>query len=158
MSTGSMLTYATMPNAKRGRKSDPSVYRHTSYGEWFRSAVDRTQMDLAELGRLVESDYNYMWQLYSGRKTRPGYNLAWRIGRVLGDIRGSLESGEWEISPDAEREIAEQEYMRLVLGDVDGKPVTLTISRQASAEDVERLKRAFHVFQDEAMSDSRSLH
>jgi hypothetical protein len=75
----------------------PTERSHTKYAQWLRDAVERRGIDLADLGRRVNSDYNYMWRLSSGQRKRPGYELAVAIGKELGDLTGSLVAAEYPL-------------------------------------------------------------
>lgn len=73
----------------------PSQHTETRYSKWLRSALNKRGIDLAELGRVVNSDYNYMWRLSAGVRKRPGYEIALAIGEALKDVEGSLQAAEF---------------------------------------------------------------
>lgn len=71
---------------------------NTQFGQWLTTTLQaRNDLDLAELGRRVGSDYNYMWRLSTGRRKRPSYELTVSIGQQLQDVPGALDAAGYPL-------------------------------------------------------------
>lgn len=78
-------------------KSKSSARKSTPFSNWLVEAVARRGIDLAELGRIVGSDYNYMWRLSVGLRNRPSHDLTLAIGEALKDVPGAMKAADYKI-------------------------------------------------------------
>ena len=124
-----------MPYEMPTKKAEPSP---TPFSLWFQSATEAADLSLAEIGRRVESDYNYMQRLRSGVRKRPSYKLAKAIGAVLGDVPGALAAAGYEDQP------LPSGYERVVLGDWNGLPIYVQVPQGLGSEERQEMIRAAH--------------
>lgn len=108
----------------------------TPYAQWLAGAMRQRDIDLAELGRQVGSDYNYMWRLSAGRRRRPGHDLAVLIGRVLGDVEGSIRAAEYKSAS----ALSSPKKKIYVLGYIAGEPIEVSMPLVVSQEDMKAVR------------------
>lgn len=94
---------------RRARKRAPLTGQecYTGFQRWLLPALDRAELSIADLGRMIGKDYNYAWKLARGNpnedpnvQRRPGYEVALAIGEKLGDVQGALAAAEYPLPED----------------------------------------------------------
>lgn len=85
------------------KKEDGTFVPQTKYQKWLEPLLIERGVKVAELGRMIGKDYNYIWKLARGEpgvnrnQERPGYEVAFAIGEALGDTIGSLTAADYPV-------------------------------------------------------------
>lgn len=85
-----------MPSTTDGPAQTKAKKQTTDFTQWMAQALERqkiagTGVDIAEVGRRANSDYNYIWRVSTGQRN-PSLEMVLSIGRALGDPIGALRA------------------------------------------------------------------